>query len=140
MISEQERADLDDLPGPLVAADAAGRIAYLNPAARRLFGRSGEGEPLATLMPERMRRRHEEGFRRWRATRESRLLGRSVRVPALRGDGSEFEAELTLRMFRRPDGSELVVASLRDTTAEPAPARDVIELESRLERRMYELI
>lgn len=143
MLREEERALFEDFEGAIVASDATSCIAYMNGAAAALFRRDPAGlvgQPLTVLMPRRMHEAHRAGFRRYLATHRSRLLGRPVRVPALRGDGTQIEIELMLRMFRRPDGTDLIVASLRDVTAGPPAGRDVLELETRLQRRTYELI
>lgn len=143
MLFPHERALVDGLQGPVIAADAEGRIDHLNAAAEALFRwppGALVGQPLTVLMPARMRDAHRQGFERWRRTGTSRLLGRPVRVPALRGDGTEVDIELTLRMFRRPDGSDLVVAVLREAALAGPPPKDVVELETRLQRRAYQLV
>ena len=143
MTSEEERALLSAFPGAIIASDASGRIVFLNPAAERLLGwptEAAAGRPLSILMPVRMRARHEAGIRRYLETHESRLLGKPVRVPALRMDGTELDVDLMLRLFRRPDGSDFIVATMGAADAEaPAPA-GLIELETKLQKRMYQLV
>jgi PAS domain S-box-containing protein len=143
MLDPEEVAELERLPSPLIASTRDGRIAYMNQAACDLLGWDPAdcvGQPLTLLMPARMHRAHLAGIQRYMRTHESRLLGRPVRVPALRKDGREVEVELLLRMFRRPDGSDLVVAALRDVVTDADVGRDVLRLETRLQRRAYELV
>lgn len=137
----EEARILDEAPGALIASDDEGRIAHANAAARALFKwpRDPVGMPLTDLMPARMRSRHLAGFDRYKATHESRLLGRPVRVPALLASGEELEIELTLRTFHRPDSSYLTIADVRHALASPS-APDLVVLESKFERRMYELV
>src|SRR5690348_6296485 len=88
----------DNLGDAVVAADAAQRIVYVNAAAGRLLGWAPEelvGRELAALVPARLRDDHHAGFERYATTREPKILGHPVRVPALRRDGSEVEVELT---------------------------------------------
>ena len=142
MLRPDEEALLDSLEGAVIAADAEGHIAYANAAAGAVFRweRPPIGQALTVLMPERMRERHGAGFRRYRESGESKLEGRQVRVPALRADGREIEIELAIRHFQRPDGSRLLLASVAETTNLPAASRHVLELETRLTRRAYQLI
>jgi len=42
-------------------------------------------------------------------------------------------------MLRRPDRTDLVAAGIGDATRAAAPSRDVIELETRLQRRLNAL-
>lgn len=129
--------------GAIVSADAAGRIQLMNRAAEALLGWSSadaEGKPLTILMPPRMRARHEAGIHRYVRTHESRLLGKPVRVPAMRRDGSEIDVDLTLRVFRRPDGTELVVGTMVPASASAGTPPGLIEIETKLQKRAYQLI
>ncbi|MCA1829215.1 MAG: GAF domain-containing protein [Myxococcales bacterium] len=108
---------LDALADGVIITGRAGRVAYANRAAEKLFawGR-GElvGQPLTVLMPPRMHPLHQSGFNRYMATGEQRIMGRPVRVAAQRKDGGEFEVELTLSTFPGPANEKLVVAAIRD--------------------------
>ncbi|MBA2644581.1 MAG: PAS domain S-box protein, partial [Solirubrobacterales bacterium] len=93
------RALADTAPDAIVTGDPTDRIAYVNPAAARLFGYAPEemvGQPIALLMPERMRTHHHAGYARFVGTGEGRLVGGTVEVPAVRSDGQEFPIELAL--------------------------------------------
>ena len=93
------RALAETAPDAIVTGDANDRIAYVNPAAARLFGYAPEdmiGRSISLLIPERMRESHHAGYARFVATGEARLVGRTVEVPAARADGSEFPIELSL--------------------------------------------
>jgi PAS domain S-box-containing protein len=118
---------MDSFADAVVASDGADRIVYANLAAERLLGWTrGEllGKPLTHIMPERLRAAHEAGFRRYMATRQGRILGKPVRVPALHREGHEVEVELTLSAYPLEEG-DLVVAALRDL-------RERVELERQL--------
>lgn len=120
---------LDVLGDGVVAADRTGTVVYANTAVERLLGWPGgglKGQPLVVLMPERLQPLHEAGFQRYLATGVARLIGRAVRVPALRRDGTEVDIELTLSSQR----DELFVACLRDL-------RDRVELERQLAVTRY---
>jgi PAS domain S-box-containing protein len=104
----------------IVAADQEGIVRFWNPGAERLFGYSSAeaiGHSLDLIIPERLRQRHWDGFRRVIETGESRygewdLLS----VPANRKDGSGLSVEFTVVPLR--DGGKLIgmVAIMRDVT------------------------
>ena len=111
------RVLLEMLADAVIAADATNRIVYANPAAGALLGWDpGKlvGQPLTTIVPERLRAAHLAGFTRYLDTRQARLIGRSARVAASRADGTEVEVELTLNTFRPASSADLFIASLRD--------------------------
>jgi len=107
---------LDALTEAVLVADGSGRIVYGNSAVERLLGwGAGEltGKPLTAVVPPQMRGRHAAGFQRYQATRVPRILGRGVRAPALRRNGTELRVELTLSTFVT-EGEEWFVATFRD--------------------------
>jgi sigma-B regulation protein RsbU (phosphoserine phosphatase) len=117
------RALLEALPDTVVVADADGRIAYVNPAVSVLLGHDPAellGRPLQVLMPERLRRGHGDGFSRYRATGEGKLVGATTQLPALHAAGHEVVIDLTLSRLTSTAGPSsdgaLVVAVLRDAS------------------------
>jgi PAS domain S-box-containing protein len=99
--------------------DHEGRIVEFNPAAEKCFGwRRDEaiGKGMADMIvPPELRARHAEGLRRHLTTGNSRILGHRIEMPALRADGSRFDAELTI--VRIPDAEPPVfTGTLRDIT------------------------
>jgi PAS domain S-box-containing protein len=125
-------AAFDLLPDAVIAADEQGRITFVNQAATRLLGWSSEelsGRPLTTIMPERMHVIHEAGFRRYVTTHVPRIMGRSIRMPGLRRDGTELDLELTLAATQ-VDGREVILGTLRELT-------DRVELERQLRVGRY---
>src|SRR5439155_14656887 len=102
-----ERRDLEDrfralagaTPDAIITADHRGTITYANHASEALFGRSAAellGQSLTMLMPERMRDAHRQGLARYLATRQGRVLGKTLEMPALRSDGAELAIELSI--------------------------------------------
>ncbi|WP_407519119.1 putative bifunctional diguanylate cyclase/phosphodiesterase [Methylobacterium oryzisoli] len=91
----------------LLSVGADGCITYVNEAGERLFGYApGEmiGQAVDIIVPPAMRARHREGFARMAAGGESRLIGKTVQVTAVRRDGSEFPIEMTLSAWRGAEG------------------------------------
>ncbi|HUP25772.1 MAG TPA: PAS domain S-box protein [Thermoanaerobaculia bacterium] len=120
----------------IVTGDARGEITYVNPAAEALFGWSVEeaiGQPLAILVPERLREAHTRGLERVLAGEEPRMIGRTSELMALHRDGSELPIELSLASWRQYDGDLSFCAIIQDISArkedEAALHRYAAELE-----------
>lgn len=115
MLSVDERRLLDQMPGPLIASGAGGMVLYANrPACALLHYEALDalvGRPLQSLMPKRMRDKHQQGFSRYRRTGRSHLLGKRIRVIALTKDETEIGIELCIRMYRRHDGTDLIIGA-----------------------------
>jgi PAS domain S-box-containing protein len=132
-----------DAGDAVIVADSDGAIRYWNAAAERIFGRSaGEvlGESLDLIIPEPLRDRHWEGFRHTMASGETQYGGKTLAVPAVRGDSARISVEFTVTLLREATGAVAGIAAiLRDVTAgweeRRALARRVRELEQELAKR-----
>lgn len=113
------RGVFDSASEAIVTANAVQFIVMANPAAARMFRCPAEqlvGRPLASLLPERHRRVHEERVRRFGHGDDSARRMRPEReVIALRADGEEFPAEVGISHVHI-DGRELYTAIVRDIT------------------------
>ena len=103
----------------IVTIDHEGCITEFNPAAERTFGyRRDEvlGKNLAdAIIPPSLRERHRQGFARYLATGEARVLGKRIEMTAVRADGSEFPVEMAIT--RTPlEGPPSFIGFLRDIT------------------------
>ena len=105
----------------IIFADAAGRVAYWNRGAERIFGFSEAealGQSLDIIIPERLRERHWTGYRHTMATGRSRYgAGDLLSVPAVTKDGRTISVEFTVTPIADRDGKLLGIAAiLRDAT------------------------
>ncbi|MGQ0652342.1 MAG: EAL domain-containing protein [Betaproteobacteria bacterium] len=122
----RKSAVLDASIDAVVTIDHRGRIVEFNAAAERQFGYSRDtalGKDMAELIvPPELRDAHRKGLARFLATGEGRVLGKRIEVPALRADGSRFDAELAIL---RIAGSEppLFTGTARDITERKAAER-----------------
>ena len=116
-------AVLDATFDAIVTMDHDGRIVDFNGAAEQTFGHrraDAVGRKVSELLiPPRLRDAHEQGMRRHLETGVATVLGRPVRLSALRADGSEFDAELTINRIELPEGP-LFTASIRDVSEQKA--------------------
>lgn len=104
----------------VIAADQEGIVRFWNPGAERLFGYSSAeaiGRSLDLIIPERLRQRHWQGYRRVMATGESHYGdGDLLAVPALRRDGATISVEFTIAALRSEGRLIGLVAIVRDVT------------------------
>jgi PAS domain S-box-containing protein len=105
----------------VVAVDDADRIVAVSRAALDLLGYRHEddlvGTRLVAIIPERYRQAHLAGFTMHFLSGRAPLVGRTLTVPALRGDGREVEVALTIGTDRTTDGRTVFVADLEPVTA-----------------------
>ena len=102
----------------VISADSHGNITYFNRAAERMFGCSSSealGRPLTLIMPERFQLPHQNGLQRFLATREPRVVGKSVELIGRRNDGWEFPLSLSLSTWES-GGQTFFTGIVRDIT------------------------
>jgi PAS domain S-box-containing protein len=109
---------LESVPDAMVIADDAGTILHVNGMTERLFGYPREelvGRPVEVLLPARFRAVHDVHRAAYHAAPRARPMGLGLDLSALRQDGSEFSAEISLSPIDF-DGRPCVIAAIRDVT------------------------
>ena len=134
-LQARHAAVLDAAFDAIVTMSADGRCTDFNHAAERMFGYAREdavGRPVAELIvPPDLRAAHVRGLKRHLETGSSTMLGRPVRVSAMRASGETFEAELTLNRVGLANGP-MFTASIRDLSE-----RNAVEQELRTAEERY---
>jgi nitric oxide dioxygenase len=105
----------------IIAADKEGIIVFWNPGAERIFGYANGaavGQSLDIIIPERLRKRHWEGYHHVIESGKSRYgHGDILAVPGLRKDGTGVSIEFTIVPLRDGTGSLTgLVAIMRDVS------------------------
>lgn len=123
MLTRDEEEVLDRLLGGVVAVDSQGEIVYFNGDAWALLGWDPKeilGEPVTALLPAGWVR-SAQAFAEAVRERRTRLLGRRIRIELLDQDGGEVKLDARMRLFHRPDGTDLLALSLHLPTPDAAP-------------------
>ncbi|MGB9199131.1 MAG: PAS domain S-box protein [Terriglobales bacterium] len=115
----RKAAIVDSALDCIVTINHEGCITEFNPAAEDTFGyRRDEvlGKHLAdVVIPPSLREKHRQGFARYLATGEARVLGKRIEMTAVRSDGSEFPVELAITRIPL-EGPPSFTGYLRDIT------------------------
>jgi PAS domain S-box-containing protein len=123
----------------IVAAGTDGSILLWNRAAERIFGYTEAealGHSLDLIIPERLRIRHWEGYRRVMQTGETRYGTEVLRVPAVHKDGRHLSIAFTVALLYAPTQQiHAIAAIIRDETnrweEERALRKRIAELEAK---------
>jgi PAS domain S-box-containing protein len=124
----------------VVVSDAEGKVIVWNPAAERMFGfteAEALGQSMDMIIPERLRKRHWEGFDKSMETGTTRYGHDVLRVPAVDKAGRAMSIAFTVAMLFGPDGKVSAIASvIRDETSRFAEDRAlrkrIVDLEAQL--------
>jgi len=131
------RQVVEGSPDAIILGDPEGIIRLWNAGATAIFGfpaAEAVGQSMDLIIPERLRGRHWDGYRKVMVTGSSRYgAGDLLAVPAIRKDGSSLSVEFTIQMLKDEGGRITgLVAILRDVTKR-------FQREKELGRRLKEL-
>ncbi len=105
----------------VIFADPDGVIRLWNAGAEAMFGYRAEealGQSLDLIIPQPLRGRHWEGYRKVMATGVTRYGREVLAVPGIRKDGTRISLEFTIVLLRDATGEVLGPAAIiRDVTA-----------------------
>jgi PAS domain S-box-containing protein len=110
------RLAVEAAPNGMVLVDDEGRIVLMNGEAEKLFGYAREellGEPVESLIPQRLRRNHAAYRKGFGQEPEVRAMGAGRELFALRKDGTEFPVEIGLSPIQTSKGL-MVLAAIVD--------------------------
>jgi PAS domain S-box-containing protein len=120
----------------IVVTNTGGAITVWNPAAIRMFGFTESealGQSLDLIIPERLRKRHWDGYHKTMRTGETRYGTDLLRVPAAHKDGRALSIAFTVAMLYSAEGKPTAIAAvIRDET-------DRFNEERSLRKRVAEL-
>jgi PAS domain S-box-containing protein len=113
---ENYRLVVETAPDAVISIDESGAILFANRSTVRIFGYDPTeliGKPLTVLMPEFLRKLHEEGFGRYLATGQRHINWQGTELIALHKNGQEFPVEISFGELSR-DGHKIFTGFIRD--------------------------
>jgi len=93
---EKFRTLVETAPDAILTINVSGNIVELNPGAEQMFGYSKAellGQPATQLIPERLREGYRRALAHYVQTGETHPVGKSLELPGLRRDGTEFPVQ-----------------------------------------------
>jgi PAS domain S-box-containing protein len=131
----RQRAVLEAALDAVVSADQDARVTYVNSAFEHIFGYQAAeviGRELGELIvPPPLREAHRQGFARYLATGERRILDQRLELTAMRADGSVFPAEVTVTRTG-PAAEPAFTGYIRDITERQRAEQDLMASRARL--------
>ncbi len=117
--SEEKYRNLIETAQDAIVCDIDQSITEWNRAAERIFGYSKReiiGQPITTLIPEKHRKEHDEGVKRFLKTGKSKIIGKTVEVSGITKEGIEIPLEISITYQKLEDEQYLFTAIIRDIT------------------------
>ena len=135
------KALIEAVGDAVMVCDAQGAITLWNPACERMFGHTEAevlGKTMDMIIPERLRKRHWEGYEKTMATGVTKYGHDVLRVPAVHKDGRTLSIAFTVAMLYSQDGKISAIASIiRDETARFNEDRALRKRVAELEAKSY---
>lgn len=127
-------------PEAVVVTDPDGIIQLWNGGAERIFGfpaAKAVGQSLDLIIPEKLQKRHWDGYHKTMATGHTRYGDKLLSVPATHQDGHRLSVEFSVALLRDDDHRIVgISAIMREVTerrnAETALRARLAELEAKL--------
>ena len=141
-VSASFEALADSATDAIVIIDESSIITFANPAVERVFGFSRAeliGQPLDTLMPERLRAAHHRGIARYLQTGRRHISWSSVALDGKRKDGREIPLEISFGEFVDEDGRRLFSGFMRDVSERVRQRQEVEQARATAEAALQEL-
>jgi PAS domain S-box-containing protein len=131
----RQRAILKAAHDAVISIDRHTRVTYVNSAFEHIFGYQADeviGRELAeVVVPPSLREAHRQGVARYLATGQARILDRRIEITAMRADGSEFPAELTITRTGLT-GEAAFTGYVRDITERQRAEQELMASRARL--------
>jgi len=124
----------------LVVSDTSGAITFWNPAAERLFGftqAEALGQSMDIFIPEKLRKRHWDGYHETMRSGVTKYGTELLRVPAINKAGASLSIAFTVALLQGPDGQPAAIAAvIRDETGRFAEDRALRKRVAELEAQV----
>lgn len=105
-------------PNAVICTSGSGIITEWNDGATAMFGYEASeaiGRSLDIIIPEHLRAAHHAGMRRNLKGESAGIVGNTVELPAIRRDGSQFPAEISVAQWKE-NGTKAFGAIIKDAT------------------------
>lgn len=133
---------IENAPDGVIVIDKESTIILWNPKSEEIFGWKNEevtGKKITDIIiPPALREAHRNGMDRFLTSRETKILNRTVEVPAINKNGSEFYISLTVS-YSTQNGKDIFIAFLRDISIQKKNEVELQNKRDQLEKSNKEL-
>ena len=131
---------VNEAPDAILVSDREGIIHFWNSGAEQMFGHTAAeavGQSLDLIIPENLRSRHWEGYRRVMASGETKYKTGLLSSPGICKDGTRISLEFSMTLLHDQAGDVQGCASImRDVTARWQKEKELKERLSVCESRL----
>ena len=120
----------------IISIDEEGIVNIWNLSAEKIFGYSQNeimGKSITAIIPEKYKKRHVEGLKRFLETGQPRIIGKSIEITGKTKEGNEIPIELSLSFQKTENNRYSFTGIIRDKTFEVNAKKQLIEKSNRLE-------
>ncbi|GAX61393.1 signal transduction histidine kinase [Candidatus Scalindua japonica] len=120
----------------IVCIDEDGSVRVWNHSAEKIFGYSKSeiiGKSVTLIIPEKYKKEHEEGLKRFLQTGQARIIGKSIEVSGKTKEGIEVPIELSLSFQKIENKRYYFTGIIRDRTFEMDAKQQLLEKSIKLE-------
>ncbi|GAB4437326.1 MAG: hypothetical protein Kow0031_19150 [Anaerolineae bacterium] len=131
---------IEAAPDAMIVVDTYGKIILANGLMEDMFGYSPQtliGQPVELLLPERLRRHHQQHHGNYAASPKTRQMGTGMDLLGITQDRREFPVDISLSPVETP-GGRLVLCAIRDVSEQKRIEATLREAREELERRVKE--
>ena len=126
----------------IVCIDEKGIINVWNQSAEKIFGYSKSeiiGQPVTTIIPERYKKKHQEGLNRLLRTRKPETIGKTIEASGKTKKGTEIPIELSLSFHEIEENRYSFTGIIRDITIQKEAKEKLREKTAEIEKINKEL-
>ena len=136
------RQIIENSQDAILFANREGIIELWNSGAEAIFGYTKEevqGKSLDLIVPEKLRQRHWDGYKKVMKTGKTRYGKELLKVPAIRKDGTSISVEFTIVLVRNQRNEIIGTAAIiRDATERWEQEKELKQKIKLLESRLAE--
>ncbi|MDQ3393493.1 MAG: PAS domain S-box protein [Bacteroidota bacterium] len=125
----------------IIISDENSNIIFANKKANNVFGYDQEellGKNLTMLMPEKYRKGHFDGMKRYIQTKNPKLIGHTIEIEGIKKDGTIFPIELSLSSWME-NHQHFFSGIMRDITERKKQYDEIFTLNKKLQEQQIEL-
>ncbi|NOR65485.1 MAG: PAS domain S-box protein, partial [Candidatus Scalindua sp.] len=119
----------------IICIDESGSVRVWNHSAEKIFGYSKSeimGKSITIIIPEKYKKKHEEGLKRFVQTGQTRIIGKSIEIFGKTKEGIDVPIELSLSFQKIENKRYIFTGIIRDRTFEVNAKQQLLDKSNKL--------